>query len=59
MVTTVAQVNGRKPATPLYEVIDPDALEDLYHHSPLQVSFEYCGYQVTIHPDQTVTVTEF
>ena len=48
---------------PLYEVIDPDALDKLF--SPLhrdtnrhgKVIFEYCGYQVTVHADRTVELT--
>ena len=57
VVTAVTEANGMKPATPLYEVIDPDALEDLYQQGSPEVSFEYIGYHVTIHPDQTVTVS--
>ena len=45
---------------PLYEVIDPDALDTLF--APLhreserhgKVIFEYCGYEVTVHADRTV-----
>ncbi|WP_227378575.1 HalOD1 output domain-containing protein [Haladaptatus halobius] len=45
---------------PLYDVIDPDALDKLFapvhqetvHHG--KVIFEYCGYQVTVHADRTV-----
>lgn len=56
VVTAVTEVNGTKPATPLYEVIDPDALEALYQHGSPEVSFEYIGYHVTIHSDRTVSV---
>ena len=58
VVTAVTEANGTKPTTPLYEAIDPDALEDLYQHASPEVSFEYIGYHVTIHPDRTVTVSE-
>ncbi|WP_435159224.1 HalOD1 output domain-containing protein [Haladaptatus sp. DFWS20] len=58
VVTAVTEVNGTKPATPLYEVIDPDALENLYQHGSPEVSFEYAGQTVTIHPDRTVTVSD-
>ena len=58
VVTAVTEANGTKPATPLYEAIDPDALEDLYQHASPTVSFEYAGYHITIHSDQTVTVSE-
>ncbi len=45
---------------PLYEAIDPDALETLF--APLhrkserhgKVIFEYCGYEVTVHADRTI-----
>ncbi len=45
---------------PLYEAIDPDALDKLF--APLhreserhgKVIFEYCGYEVTVHADRTV-----
>ncbi|WP_423746698.1 HalOD1 output domain-containing protein [Haladaptatus sp. SPP-AMP-3] len=58
VVTAVTEANGTKPATPLYEVIDPDALEDLYQHGSLEVSFEYIGNHVTIHSDRTVSVAD-
>ena len=58
VVTAVTEANGTKPATPLYEVINPDALEDLYQHGSPEVNFEYIRYKVTIHPDRTVTVSE-
>ncbi|WP_190303824.1 HalOD1 output domain-containing protein [Haladaptatus sp. R4] len=57
VVTAVTEANGTKPATLLYEVIDPDALEDLYQHGSPEVSFEYIGYHVTIHSDRTVSVS--
>lgn len=58
VLTAVTEATGTKPATPLYEAIDPDALEDLYQHASPKVSFEYVGYRVTIHSDRTVTVSE-
>jgi len=57
VVTAVTEANGTEPATPLYEAIDPGALEDLYQHSSPEVSFEYIGYRVTIHSDRTVSVS--
>lgn len=45
---------------PLYEAIDPDALDKLFaplHREPERhgkVIFEYCGYEVTVHADRTV-----
>ncbi|MCO8245438.1 hypothetical protein NKF25_15355 [Haladaptatus sp. AB643] len=57
VVTAVTEANGTKPVTPLYEVIDPDALEDLYQHGSPKVSFEYIGFHVTIDSDHTVSVS--
>ncbi|KZN23144.1 hypothetical protein A4G99_16775 [Haladaptatus sp. R4] len=57
-MTAVAEVNGMKPATPLYEAINPDALEALYQQGSPEVSFEYIGYRVTIHSDRTVSASE-
>lgn len=45
---------------PLYDVIDPDALDTLFapHHRTTErhgkVIFEYCGYQVTVNADRTI-----
>ena len=60
----IATRDGADPSDcqPLYEVIDPDALETLF--APTQagtdrhgtVTFEYCGYQVTVDSNRTVTV---
>ncbi|WP_458208826.1 HalOD1 output domain-containing protein [Haladaptatus sp. NG-SE-30] len=58
VVTAVTEANGTKPATPLYEVIDPDALEALYQHGSPEVSFEYIGYHVTVHSDRTVSIAD-
>lgn len=50
---------------PLYDVIDPDALEDLFSHStdqplsvPGRVSFGYAGSTVTVFSDGAVEVTD-
>ncbi|WP_254663234.1 HalOD1 output domain-containing protein [Haladaptatus sp. W1] len=58
VVTAVTEANGTEPATPLYEVIDPDALEALYQHGSPEVSFEYVGFHVTIDSDRTVSVAD-
>jgi len=50
--------------TPLYDVIDPDELNALLAsagrtgHSPVEVTFRYYGYTVTVDADRTVTLTE-
>ncbi|SIR98300.1 hypothetical protein SAMN05421858_4967 [Haladaptatus litoreus] len=57
VVAAVTETSGTKPTTPLYEAIDPDALESLYQHGSPTVSFEYAGQHVTIAPDRTITVS--
>jgi hypothetical protein len=47
---------------PLYETVDPEALETLIHTSSaneaaLSVTFNYAGQRITIGPDRTVHVT--
>ena len=42
---------------PLYESIDPDALEKLFRDSTGQVTFEYLGYEVTVDHERIVEVT--
>ncbi|WP_231189418.1 HalOD1 output domain-containing protein [Haladaptatus sp. DYF46] len=54
----ITEAQGKEPTTSLYQVIDPDALEDLYRHSSPTVKFEYIGYQVTIRSDRTITIDE-
>ncbi|WP_458191031.1 HalOD1 output domain-containing protein [Haladaptatus sp. NG-WS-4] len=58
----IAARDGPDPSEcpPLYEAIDPDALDTLF--APLhreserhgKVIFEYCGYEVTFHADRTI-----
>ncbi|MEF8799480.1 MAG: HalOD1 output domain-containing protein [Halolamina sp.] len=43
--------------TPLFDSIDPDALEALFRNSPGQVTFEYCGYLVTVDSDRNVALS--
>ena len=48
--------------TPLYEVIDPDALDSLFasagqHTHGCHVIFTYAGHEVTVRADGTVDVT--
>lgn len=58
IVIAISEVTGTDPMVlePLYNVIDPDALNSLFESTgPSRldgsVSFEYCGYQVTIEAD--------
>jgi hypothetical protein len=41
---------------PLYDVVDPDALDDLFRDGTGRVAFEYLGYDVTVRHDGTVDV---
>ncbi|KAB1185316.1 MULTISPECIES: HalOD1 output domain-containing protein [Haloferax] len=40
--------------TPLYESISPEALDKLFRNSPVEVTFRYMGYIVTVTPEQEV-----
>lgn len=65
IVMTVAETRGVDPLDlpPLYDAIDPDALERLFTSSvspptpsSIQVHFTYEGHEVTVHNDGDVTV---
>ncbi|ELZ23653.1 hypothetical protein C475_15318 [Halosimplex carlsbadense 2-9-1] len=48
-------------STPLYDAVDPEALDAFYRTSgderaATRVSFEYCGYEVTVSGDGTVAL---
>ena len=43
---------------PLYDVIDPEALEDLFRNTTGRVTFEYREYEVTVDDDYTVEVRQ-
>ena len=43
---------------PLYETIDPDALDALFRDGRGRVTFEYLGYLVTVDQDGEVEVEE-
>lgn len=58
IVSAIEAVDGDKPDIPLYEVVEPDALEALYEHGKQRVQFQYADYLVTIQPDQTILVSE-
>ena len=42
---------------PLYETIDPDALESLFRDGSGKAMFEYLGYDVVVNHDGNVEVT--
>jgi len=41
---------------PLYNVVDPEALEALLESDSVEVTFTYAGYTVTVHSGGTVRV---
>jgi hypothetical protein len=43
---------------PLYDVIDPEALENLFRNTSGRVTFEYDEYHVTVDDDHTVEIHE-
>lgn len=40
----------------LYDTVDPDALDMLFRNNYGQVTFEYCGYHVTVDAERNVTL---
>jgi hypothetical protein len=60
IVNRIADVNDCDPTEipPLYEAIDPDALDSLFLHSSPAVQFEYAGHQVTITPNEVILVDD-
>jgi len=67
VVEKVAEVEGVDPlelTPPLFEVIDPDALGQIFATAPtagrmdIQVSFHHNGYDVTVCGDGDVSVEE-
>lgn len=62
VVRAVSAVSGREPRdlSSLYEIIDTEALTDLFEHnheSDISCSFTYEGYEIELTYD-TITVTE-
>lgn len=61
VVETVAKAEDVDPlelTPPLYEVIDPDALESLFANNRVlgKVIFNYAGYEVSVFSDGDVSV---
>ena len=60
-ITAREEINP-EDCPPLYDVIDPDALDNLF--TPTQagserhgkVTFQYCGYRVTVAGDRTISL---
>ena len=61
VVGTVADAEDAEPTelSPLYEAIDPDALDSLVEGSDddLCIDFECCGYDITVKGEETVELT--
>ena len=67
VVELVADANGVSPVdieTPLYEAIDPDALDrfvastDAASDTVLEIVFTYAGHEVTVRGDGTVVLSD-
>lgn len=61
VIQTVAETTDTDPLElpPLYETIDPDALDALIEDMQAgSISFTYTGREITVHSDGTVTIDE-
>lgn len=64
VIETIASINGIDPidlVVPLYEVVDPDALDSLIqssHAQELEIHFEYMGHDVCVSSAGEFTVTK-
>ena len=59
VLSAVADREGVGPeelGTPLYDVIDPEALDNLFRNGSGRVTFEYMNYVVTVDNRGTVRV---
>ena len=60
VIEAVASEEGVDPVDlrePLFDAIDPNALETLFRNGAGRVTFEYHGYEVTVDSDRNVDVT--
>lgn len=48
--------NPEDLSPPLYSVIDPDSLDNLFRNAPASVTFEYLGYQVEVNHLGEITI---
>lgn len=62
-VADAENISASDVRPPLYEVIDPDALDDLFaarfstvDRTNGRIVFPYCGYEVTVYGNGEVTV---
>lgn len=59
-VARAAETDPLSLTPPLYEAVDPDALDELCRHSDFEgtVTFDYLGYRVAVDGAGRVTVEE-
>lgn len=55
-VASAEGVDARNLSDPLYDVIDPDALDTLFRNGSGLITFDYIGYRVSVDSDATVEV---
>lgn len=61
VIDTVAEENETAPheLPPLYEAIDPDALDQLFaNRDGGTVTFCCCEHEITVEPNGTITISE-
>ena len=61
ILSRIADHEGVEPETldpPLYRVIDPEALEELFRDTTGRVAFSYHGYDVTVDDEGFVVVAD-
>lgn len=59
VIHAIAAEEGVEPTeldSPLADVIDPDALETIFQADTGVLTFEFCGYRVTVDHEQRVEV---
>lgn len=61
IITVVSTITGKDPVDldPIHESIDPDALDALFtaeFSSVNRLTFQYCGYEITVGTDDVVEV---
>lgn len=63
IIDVLAALTDNQPESmdPLYDVVDPDALDALFHSQSKQIGriqFHYCGHDVTVQSDGQLIITE-
>jgi len=61
VIAAVAEAEGvdeQELDSPLFEMINPDALDSLFHNSAGRVQFKYLDYNVTVDHNGVVDVAE-